>query len=198
MIELVLALSRHSCRQSSAADLLNPSWRAALASVALLCTLSLSASAARQVNIRLEGEIVPECAIAGTGGSAATLDLDDLSRAGSKDYRFLLSCNSPFSYHLEAQSGALTNKAAVAAEGSPATLPYEIAIHIPTDGKPIDDRCTADSLRAGRVRCPFSHSSNAIALDAESWLTVEWNAATIRTAAGIYTDQLTLSVGIRQ
>jgi hypothetical protein len=198
MIELILAFSRHSCRQSSAGDLFSPSRKAALASLALLCTLSLSASAARQVSIRLEGEIVPECAIAGTSGSAATLDLDDLSRAGSKDYRFLLSCNAPFGYRLEAQYGALTYKAALVPEGSPSALPYEIAIHIPTDGKPIDDRCTADSLRAGRVRCPFSHSSDAIALNAESRLTVAWSAATIQSAAGNYADQLTLSVSIRQ
>ena len=197
MIELILAFSRHSCRQTSAADFLRPSWQVALASLAVLCTLSLSALAARQVSIRLEGEIVPECAITGTGDSATSLNLGDLSKAGSRDYRFLLSCNAPFGYRLEAQYGALTNNAAVTQRGSLATLPYEIAIHIPTDGKPIDDRCTGASLWAGGMRCPFSHSNGAIALNAEGRLTVAWPAATIQTEAGSYTDQLTLSVGIR-
>ena len=197
MTELVLAFRRHFRCRNSAVSVFSPRLKAGLASFTLLCALSLSASAARQVSIRLEGEIIPECAIRGIGESAPTVDLGDLSAGGSKDYRFLLSCNSPFSYRLEAQYGVLTSKAALTPEGTPSTLPYEIAIHIPTDGKPIDDRCTGDSLRVGQVRCPFSHSSNAIALDADSRLTVAWTAVTIQAAAGNYTDQLTLSVGIR-
>ncbi len=123
------------------------------------------------------------------------MELGDVTKTGRKDYAFLVNCNTPFSYWLEAQYGALTNSSAgPAAKGFTATIPYDVAVHIPTDGAPIDDRCTSESLRSGRVTCPFSDSGNNIAMQSEAQLSLTWRSAGKAAIAGDYVDRLTIRV----
>jgi len=170
--------------------------------VLVLCgTLSMTALAASKVSVRLAGDIAPECSIAGgaSAGGAATLgvplDVGDVGRPGRRDYGFAVNCNAPFTYRLEAQYGALTNTGAGSApRGFTAAVPYDVAMHIPTDGASIDDRCPSDSIRSGRVTCPFSNSGDAIALGSQAQLTITWRPSGEMPLAGAYTERLTLTV----
>jgi hypothetical protein len=162
--------------------------------------LSVTALAASKVTVRLEGEIAPECTIAGgaSTGRAASLGLPlhigEVSRPGQRDYGFTLNCNAPFTYRLEAQHGALTHAAGNAAGAPAAAIPYDVAVHIPTDGASIDDRCTGESIRAGRVTCPFSDSGGGIALNAPARLTITWRPSGEMPRAGAYVERLTVTV----
>jgi hypothetical protein len=122
----------------------------------------------------------------------------DITKAGSKEFSFTVNCNAPFQYRLEAQYGALTHPdGGVAAKGFTKSVPYDIALYIPTDGATINDRCSGESIRFGRVRCRFSNSGNGIALGSRGNLTVAWTPKGI-PVAGRYTDRLTITVAVRQ
>ena len=45
-----------------------------------------------------------------------------------------------------------------AQSGSIAAVPYDVSVHIPTDGSSIDDRCTGESIRAGQVKVMGEHT----------------------------------------
>jgi hypothetical protein len=171
-----------------------------LAALALFGAWSASAFAANQVRLKLEGNILPECSIgSGSGGTSAMLglplELDDITKAGRKDYAFLVNCNAPFSYRLEAQYGALTNTALKTAPGGfTAAVPYEVSVRIPTDGAPIQDSCPSESLRSGRVSCPFTNSGNSIAMLSQAQLSLTWRSPHKVLIAGEYVDHLTIRV----
>ena len=144
-----------------------------LAAIALSLTLSgaLAAAAfpANRVTMRLTGDIAPECAIGGEvfANEASTLGVPlaagDITRPGHRGYGFTVNCNTPFTYRLEAEYGALTNTGGSAAPaGFTASVPYDVAVHIPTDGAPIDDRCAGETIRAGRVTCQFGTSTKLV------------------------------------
>ena len=173
-----------------------------LGAIALLAALSAPASAANRVSIKLNGEIAPECFLDGGAGNTSALVMPisagDLTKAGRRDLRFSVTCNSPFTYRMEAQHGALT----LAGAGAPVTgfaakVPYEVAVHIPTDAAPIDDRCPGEALREGQVRCRFSDSGNGIALGVEGRLTLAWTPGPAPPLAGAYADRLTVTIGAR-
>lgn len=171
-----------------------------LIAFALLGACSASALAASKVSIRLEGDITPECAISGgLGGTSAVLglplELGDITRRGRKDFRFLVNCNAPFGYRLEAQYGALTNTGVEkASDGFAAAVAYDVIVRIPTDGAPIHDWCSSESLRSGRVTCLFSNSGNAIALRSQAELSLTWRSPGKTLMAGQYVDRLTIRV----
>ena len=169
--------------------------------LALLCAFPAAAPAADAVTIGLEGYIAPLCLIATSaenGGASATIPMEagDLQRGGSRQIDFTLTCNTPFSYKLEAQHGALI---AVQAGGVPdsfiAAVPYRVAMHIPTDGPTIDDVCPGDSLRIGAVTCPFTNVGDAIATNAEGRVTVTWATPAAPLVVGNYHERLTLTIG---
>jgi hypothetical protein len=167
------------------------------AAMLALCDAALAGST---VSVRLEGDIAPECSLAaGPAGPIATaglpIDIGDVTRPGSRNYAFALNCNAPFGYRLEAQYGALTNAAAgPVPSGFTAAVPYDVAVHIPIDGPSIDDRCAGDTIRAGRVSCPFSTSGNNIALGSQAQLTITWMAPGEMPLAGAYVERLTVMV----
>lgn len=174
------------------------------ASVAALALLGACSSvlAASRVSVQLEGDIAPECSVGGSaGGAGATLGLqlklDDITRPGRKDYPFLLNCNAPFNYRVEAQYGAFTNTGlATAPDGLAAAVPYDVTVRIPTDGAPIVDTCPSASLRAGRVSCPFSNSGNSIALLSEAQISLVWRSPANLLAAGEYVDRISIIVAV--
>ena len=175
------------------------------ASLVATAALSAAALAATSVTVQLEGEIGRECAILGGGAASkggssldTSVDVGDITRPGHKDIAFTVHCNTPFKYRLEAQYGALTHKNAQAApRGFLGAVPYDVTVHIPTDGVAIDDHCSGDSIRAGAVRCPFSNSGNGIALGTAGQLTVAWIPDGL-PMAGEYSDRLTITVSARQ
>jgi hypothetical protein len=194
----------HSAAQGRVPPRLRPAILSPLSAAAALTlcgVVSVSALGAGKVAVRLEGDIVPECAVAGgaPSGSAVTaglpIDIGEVTRPGSRDYAFAVDCNAPFSYRLEAQYGALTNvTAAPAPSGFTAHVPYEVAVRIPTDGVPINDRCTGDSIRAGRVTCPFSTSGDSVALGSQAQITITWRQPAEMPLAGAYVERLTIMV----
>jgi hypothetical protein len=180
-------------------------WPAAALSAQALTTLivfgavSVSAFAGTQVRLHLQGDIAPECTIGGqSGGSSATLalplELGDISRPGSKEYAFLLGCNAPFSYRLEAQYGAFTNTGVEQAQdGFTAAILYDVKISIPTDGGPIQDWCASASLRSGRVTCSFTPSADNTALNSLARLTFTWRPNGL-PIAGEYSDRIVFQI----
>lgn len=174
---------------------------ATVLSLTLSGALAAAAFPANRVTVRLTGDIAPECAISGGvfANGASTLGVPlaagDITRPGHRDYGFTVNCNAPFTYRLEAQYGALTNTGGSAAPaGFLAAVPYEVAVHIPTDGAPIDDRCAGETIRAGRVTCAFSTSGDSIALDSTARLTIAWQPQERMPLAGAYVERLTVRV----
>ena len=169
-----------------------------------LIALSATSSAAPRVAVKLQGDIEPACAISSNFVSgaeldlAATVDVPDITKAGSKNFSFTVNCNAPFQYRLEAKYGALTHESSgVAAKGFAKSVPYDVAIYIPTDGAAINDRCSGESIGFGKAGCRFSNSGNSIALASRSNLLLAWAPEGI-PIAGKYTDKLTITVGVRQ
>jgi hypothetical protein len=158
------------------------------------CGVISAALAAGKVTVKLEGEIEPECAI--QSGTSSTLDLGDISQPGSKEYGFVLNCNAPFSYRLEAQYGALTNVAAATRvpPGFTAFIPYEIAVHISTEAAPVEEHCTSESIRMGHISCRFGESENKIAANAKSYLNFSWKKQYKNMITGQYTDTIRIHV----
>jgi hypothetical protein len=169
----------------------------------LACGVISAALAANKVTVKLEGEIGPECAIQGgtVSGSSSTLGmplaLGDISQPGHREFGFMLNCNTPFSYRLEAQYGALTNtSASVAPNGFTDAVPYDVAVRIPTDGAAIEDRCASGSIRSGRITCPFTDSGNKIALQSAAQLTITWQPPGKMPLAGAYVERLTVEISM--
>lgn len=168
--------------------------------------LSAVSFAATKVAVKLQGDIAPECALTGSLASSAvsalgaTIDLPDITTPGRTQYNFTVDCNAPFDYRLEAKYGALTNVDGVVAltQGFTHSVPYDVAIYIPTDGGAIDDRCSGASIGFGKAACRFSNSGNRIALASRGNLVVAWAAPDGIPIAGQYVDKLTLTVGVRQ
>jgi hypothetical protein len=177
---------------------------AALLVVAANVGLAMTGRAADKVTVKVVGEVVPQCAISRDAEGAQLVglgnaDLPEVSRPGQKDFYFVVNCNAPFQYRLEAQYGALTqNDAGPVGPGLATSVPYDVAMHIPTDGATIDDRCAGESIHAGQVRCPFSSSGEGIAIGSRGRLTVAWSAAAGIPIAGAYEDNIKLTVGVRQ
>jgi len=152
-----------------------------------------AALAAGAVSMRLQGDIPASCAV--DPGPASTLELGDITAPGQREYGFQLSCNAPFSYVIEAQHGSLVHAGGAAAPaGFAAGVPYEIAVHIPTDGASIDDLCAGETIVVGRVTCPFSTSGNDIALASAARLKITWNPQGRTLLAGSYVERLTVRV----
>lgn len=174
---------------------------ATILGLALSGALAAAAFPANRVTVRLTGDIAPECAIDGGvfADGASTLGVPlaagDITQPGRRDYGFTVNCNTPFTYRLEAQYGALTHASGSAAPaGFVAAVPYDVAVHIPTDGTPIDDLCAGETIRTGRVTCPFSNSGDSIALDSAARLTITWQPQGRVPLAGAYVERLTVKV----
>jgi hypothetical protein len=160
------------------------------------------ALAAQHISVRLNGDILPVCALLdvnGSGNQALALDISpgDITNPGTREFKFMVDCNTPFEYRLEAQYGALAlREGKSASAGLAATIPYHVAVHIPTSGAPIDDRCEGEDLRTEKTRCQFSNSGDAIALKTTGKLTFAWTPKGT-PLAGQYNEQMTLRVTIK-
>ena len=190
------------CIAFQAQNILTPPGRLAFAgTLGISIALTAVSFAATKVAVKLQGEIVPACAITDSLTSGATLvamNLPDITKPGRMVYGFTVNCNAPFDYRLEAKYGALTHAdGGATSRGFVKSVPYNVAMHIPTDGAAINDRCSGESIRAGHVGCPFSNSGNGIALASKGNLTLAWAPQGI-PLAGKYTDKLTITLGVRR
>jgi hypothetical protein len=152
--------------------------------------------AANKVTVTLQGTITPECAI--TGNNTASPDIGDITKPGSKETNFTVNCNTPFRYRLTSLNGGFQHEAAGAgagaAKGFTTSVPYNVAVVIPTDDIPIRDTCGSASIKAGQITCPFSDSRNGIAIDATARVTMAWTPPREALLAGQYSDRLTFTV----
>ncbi len=182
-----------------APNIFTPAGRLTLVST-LGASIAVSAVsfAATKVAVKLQGDIPPECAVTGSLASGATIDLPDITTPGRTQYNFMVDCNAPFDYRLEAKYGALTHSdGGPVSAGFAKSVPYDVAIYIPTDGTAINDRCSGESIRVGQANCRFSNSGNGVALASRGNLTLAW-APEGRLVAGKYAENLTFTVGVRQ
>ena len=167
-----------------------------VAGVAAHLAYSASAWPADTVTVKLRGEVPAHCSVHGIDaatGSLKTVSLDDVTKQGRVDYVFMVSCNAPFEYSLEAKHGALTNMNA-SPSGFANTVPYGVQVNIPNDERAISDRCPGEALREGNVRCHFSNSGNGIAFNGQASVSMSWNPSGL-PLTGQYTDTLTFNIG---
>ncbi len=172
---------------------------------ALIGALSTTAFAAPKVTVKLEGEIVPECAISAFGADYSTstivaaMKLGDVTRATEESFDFTVNCNAPFEYRIDAEHGALKHVAAgVAPGGFTTSVPYDLSVRIPTEAGVIQDNCPKGSLEAAKPSCRFSNSGSAIALSSPGRLTVNLQPDVAVPLAGGYRDRITMTVGVQQ
>jgi hypothetical protein len=174
----------------------------ALAARALAAGETAGTLEARHITVRLNGDIVPACALldaSGSGNQALFLNMSpgDITKPGTREFSFMVDCNAPFEYRLDVRNGALTHQDGVSARaGFTSAIPYHVAVHIPTSGAPIDDQCEGEDLRAGETQCQFSNSGDAIALKTTGRLTFAW-APNGTPLAGRYSEQMTIRVSAR-
>ncbi len=146
------------------------------------------------VRILLEGSIEPTCSMS---SSASTLELGDISGAGSLSNGFLIICNSPFLYRLRSRYGALKNTIADRVPpGFTNSIPYIANIQIPTTDFVINDTCSSLDISIDPSPCHFTSSGSAIALGAPSLLTISWQKTNTQPIGGDYVDQVTINIGL--
>ncbi|MEJ2227774.1 MAG: hypothetical protein P8Y67_05945 [Alphaproteobacteria bacterium] len=156
----------------------------------------------RHISVKLNGDILPVCKLLDVNGLenqalAFHMSPDDITKPGASEFKFIVDCNIPFEYRLEAQYGALAHQDGKSASGKlTAEIPYHVAVHIPTSGAPIDDQCWGKDLQTGKTRCQFSNSGNAIALKRTGKLTLAWMPKGT-LLAGQYSEKLTIKVNSR-
>jgi hypothetical protein len=167
---------------------------AAVCAAACAAPLLMPMFAHSKVTVAVQGVITPSCALKAGGSSAAqTVQLSPAS--ATYQYGYGIECNAPFQYKLESQNGALMQTGQTA--GTPG-VPYNVAVHIPTDDVTIEDTCASASIKAGQVTCQFHDSRNGIAINGRATLTVSLGQRPAALAAGVYSDRITFSVGLRQ
>ena len=152
------------------------------------------------VRIGLRGQIPPKCALSGMAG-AVTFDIGSIEREHKAALEFTIDCNTPFIYNVSARDGAMLLQGA---RRSPAatspTLPYRISLIIPTnDGGTLRADCggAALSLKADARGCA-ADSGYAVAMKQRGQLFVVLSRAAERRAAGNYTDNLEITLSVKQ
>lgn len=151
-----------------------------------------------KVTVGLEGVIAPHCGLNEGAAAEVPLTISDLLKPATYRLSYGFSCNTPFQYVIQSQNGALALDGAVG-EGVVTRLPYDVGVYIPTDSGVIDDRCSSESIAAGRTTCALHDSGAAIAVDGKATLTVALPGAKQPAvmAAGRWGDRLTFVVSAK-
>ena len=148
------------------------------------------------VKIAVTGNIVPSCS---TSSTVQVLDVGNIAKAGSAKVAFAVDCNAPFQYSVRSEKGAMRLvNAPVTAPARRFEAPYDVRVKIPlTLGGQIDDTCNSKAMRLGAFGCKFSDSGQKIAVDQTAEMQISWSDPQQLLAAGQYTDQLTITVGVK-
>ena len=146
----------------------------------------------QDVTIDLAGEIPPSCQLTGV---QTNTNLGPITEHGTASIPFQVRCNTPFTFSVTSQWGALKNGYAMAPPpGFAAVIPYSIVPRIPTNLGTITGTCASTAVKVGTATCFFPNSGQGVALSGDSSLTLAWQVNEI-PLGGIFTDVLTLSVG---
>lgn len=173
--------------------------RAAIAAASLggvLTPVPALFAAVDAVKVEVTGNITPSCSSSTT---TLTLNPGDISKAGSAKASFTVDCNARFQYTIQSANGALRLVSAPATVASSnSSVPYDVHIRIPlTLGGTIDDTCSSATIKQSAVSCKFSDSGQKIAVNQTAQAQISWSNAQGQLMAGQYSDQLTITVGLR-
>jgi hypothetical protein len=152
--------------------------------------------AGNTVKIAVTGNIVPSCS---TSSAVQLLDVGNIAKAGSAKVNFAVDCNAPFQYSVRSEKGAMRLvNAPATAPAKRFEAPYDVRVKIPlTLGGQIDDSCNSRTMRFGATGCKFSDSGRKIAVNQTAEMQISWGDPQQMLAAGQYTDQLTITVGVK-
>jgi hypothetical protein len=196
-------IARRARRYFCASRRESTSFAICVAGVAALIAYSAAGRAADKVTVKLTGEIAPECSISNESGSMGIVnpvgksDID-VSQPGSAVYSFVLNCNAPFAYRLEALNGALAQTGNRATNPSfTQAVPYRVAMQIATGNASINDSCAGEELRMVHASCAFTDSGDAIAINSKANLTIAWSPPVSTPVAGEYHEQIKIFVLVR-
>ena len=141
------------------------------------------------VKVKLRGRVMPRCML--TGLETAILASEGATRTGNVELKrqFEVNCNAPFSVSLSSVHGGFYHSG-----GN--VFPYRASLVIATDsGRTVTLDCAASNLVADAGDCVGS-SGDDTAVGKEAVLTVNWLKPE-GASAGTYTDDLRLSLGVR-
>ena len=148
------------------------------------------------VKIAVTGNIVPSCS---TSSAVQVLDVGNIGKAGSAKVNFAVDCNAPFQYSVQSEKGAMRLvNAPATAPAKRFEAPYNLHVKIPlTLGGQIDNSCNSKAIQAGATGCKFSDSGQKIAVEQIAEMQISWSDPQQSLVAGQYTDQLTITVGMK-
>lgn len=183
---------------------------------AAMAGLAATAASARDtVEYDVVMPIPQACGWANGGRPASSIDLGDLSIAGSRPVPLRFDCNTPFRVRVSAENGAMTYQwpdAALRAryEGKAGSIPYRVALDLNArnlrgDVVSRDAQCRSSGLANGgpcRLADEGVGFANGVALAADaalpgSALTISWDAQNAQEQAlfaGVYSDVVTITV----
>ena len=149
-----------------------------------------------KVQITLRGRIAPRCDLAGV---PSTLDLGNLPKTGAqgeKQLKFQLTCNTPFTYQLSSDNGAMRHESLSASSGFAADFPYNAALNILTDGGATLTLDCASAQLGEPVGACAGTSDDQTAIEKQATLTVSWGPLEERLVAGRYSDDLHIAFSV--
>lgn len=161
---------------------------------AFFFALQIAPASAQGVTIELEGQIPVSC---GIEALASQVSLGDVSHPGTKTLPFRVRCNTPFTFQLSSQNGALeTAWSRAISTGFTRHVVYTAALQIPTNVGAVAGSCPSWGLRQGSSTCAYPSSGEGVALSGESSLTIAWTSRR-EPLAGNYSDMMTVVIGGR-
>lgn len=148
------------------------------------------------VKVDLEGTVVPKCGLNADSEASRALHIDNLLKAVVYQVKYNINCNAPFNYTIQSQNGALILDSGITTDDAITRLPYDIHIHIPTDGAAIEDRCSSESIISGRITCLLHDSGMSVAIGGQAilTLTLPQRETSGSVLPGRYVDRLTFTV----
>lgn len=152
------------------------------------------------LTVDLVGQIPSRCGF--SSAPASSVSLGDLSKAGTVDVDFALSCNSTFAIRIASENNALrhVDPSLNATDTHDVTLDYDVALSFTTDLGTVADHCAASALGAGACALHGTgageglSSGNGVCFGENGSLKISWQVPSKQLYAGQYQDSLTIIV----
>ncbi len=169
-------------------------WAVAVALVGGTATVQ----AADPLEILVTGTIEKNCALA---TADADVDLGRVDRAGWVSFALEVSCNTPFTYEIRSANGALVQASGLRPIGGfEVRVPYRVRFTLPLEDGDLgglDVVCGSEELGAAFRRCGAGDSGTSIAIRGRATVTLSWPDARSPLLAGVYTDRLIVTFGVK-
>jgi len=178
-----------------------------IALASIFCVAASGARAGDTGALTIKGTVTPSCGITGPGG---TVNLGNVSAAGSHQFTMTVNCNAPFAYAAVSANGALVSTGApsVVTGSFNQSLPYTLTTDFTTDGADFGHSnvpssaltdanaapCLAATYDAAGCATYFGDSGTTVAINKSATLTVRWSNPANPLLAGSYTDTITITV----